>query len=83
MRRALDRKDEGGIAKVLGDAKKVKFVPLSAKDRFTALQSGEVDILARNTTWTSSRDTSLGLKHWTKVRELTRVATRATEAAWM
>jgi general L-amino acid transport system substrate-binding protein len=36
-------------------------VPLSAKDRFTALQSGEVDILARNTTWTSSRDTSLGL----------------------
>ena len=48
-------------AAVLGDAKKVKFVPLSAKDRFTALQSGEVDILARNTTWTSSRDTSLGL----------------------
>jgi general L-amino acid transport system substrate-binding protein len=48
-------------AAVLNDAKKVKFVPLSAKDRFTALQSGEVDILARNTTWTSSRDTSLGL----------------------
>ncbi len=48
-------------AAVLGDANKVKFVPLSAKDRFTALQSGEVDILARNTTWTSSRDTSLGL----------------------
>ncbi|MGI8527579.1 MAG: amino acid ABC transporter substrate-binding protein [Pseudolabrys sp.] len=48
-------------AAVLGDAKKVKFVPLSAKDRFTALQSGEVDVLARNTTWTSSRDTSLGL----------------------
>ena len=48
-------------AAVLGDAKKVKFVPLSAKDRFTALQSGEVDLLARNTTWTSSRDTSLGL----------------------
>jgi general L-amino acid transport system substrate-binding protein len=39
----------------------VKFVPLTAKDRFTALQSGEVDLLARNTTWTSSRDTSLGL----------------------
>jgi general L-amino acid transport system substrate-binding protein len=36
-------------------------VPLSAKDRFTALQSGEVDLLARNTTWTSSRDTQLGL----------------------
>ncbi|MBV9261885.1 MAG: transporter substrate-binding domain-containing protein, partial [Pseudolabrys sp.] len=48
-------------AAVLGDSKKVKFVPLSAKDRFTALQSGEVDLLARNTTWTSSRDTSLGL----------------------
>jgi general L-amino acid transport system substrate-binding protein len=48
-------------AAVLNDAKKVKFVPLTAKDRFTALQSGEVDVLARNTTWTSSRDTSLGL----------------------
>ena len=48
-------------AAIFGDAKKVKFVPLSAKDRFTALQSGEVDLLARNTTWTSSRDTSLGL----------------------
>jgi general L-amino acid transport system substrate-binding protein len=48
-------------AAVLGDPNKVKFIPLSAKDRFTALQSGEVDVLARNTTWTSSRDTSLGL----------------------
>jgi general L-amino acid transport system substrate-binding protein len=48
-------------AAVLNDPKKVKFVPLSAKDRFTALQSGEVDVLARNTTWTSSRDSSLGL----------------------
>src|SRR5882672_7421086 len=48
-------------AAIFNDADKVKFVPLSAKDRFTALQSGEVDILARNTTWTSSRDTSLGL----------------------
>ena len=48
-------------AAVLGDGSKVKFVPLSAKDRFTALQSGEVDVLVRNTTWTSSRDTSLGL----------------------
>src|SRR5674476_967162 len=52
---------KGLAAAVLGDSNKVKFVPLSAKDRFTALQSGEVDILARNTTWTSSRDTSLGL----------------------
>ena len=40
-------------AAVFNDATKIKFVPLSAKDRFTALQSGEVDILARNTTWTS------------------------------
>jgi general L-amino acid transport system substrate-binding protein len=48
-------------AAIFDDPNKVKFVPLSAKDRFTALQSGEVDILARNTTWTSSRDTSLGL----------------------
>src|SRR5512144_3058449 len=48
-------------AAIFDDASKVKFVPLSAKDRFTALQSGEIDVLARNTTWTSSRDTSLGL----------------------
>ena len=48
-------------AAIFGDANKVKFVPLTAKDRFTALQSGDVDVLARNTTWTSSRDTSLGL----------------------
>ena len=48
-------------AAIFNDASKVKFVPLSAKDRFTALQSGEVDVLVRNTTWTLSRDTSLGL----------------------
>src|SRR5262245_46408339 len=48
-------------AAIFNDAKKVKFVPLTAKDRFTALQSGEIDVLARNTTWSSSRDTSLGL----------------------
>jgi general L-amino acid transport system substrate-binding protein len=47
-------------AAILNDATKVKFVPLSAKDRFTALQSGEIDVLSRNTTWTLSRDTSLG-----------------------
>jgi general L-amino acid transport system substrate-binding protein len=46
---------------VLNDPTKVKFVPLSAKDRFTALQSGEIDVLSRNTTWTLSRDTSLGV----------------------
>ena len=48
-------------AAVFGDGTKVKFTPLSAKDRFTALQSGEVDILSRNTTWTIGRDTALGL----------------------
>ena len=48
-------------AAVLGDSKKVKFVPLDAKNRFTALQSGEVDVLSRNTTWTSSRESTLGL----------------------
>ena len=47
-------------AAVLNDPTKIKFVPLSAKDRFTALQSGEIDVLSRNTTWTLSRDTSLG-----------------------
>jgi general L-amino acid transport system substrate-binding protein len=48
-------------AAVFNDPTKVKFVPLSAKDRFTALQSGEIDVLSRNTTWTTSRDTSLGV----------------------
>ena len=48
-------------AAVLGDATKVKFNPLTAKERFTALQSGEIDILSRNTTWTLTRDASLGL----------------------
>ncbi len=48
-------------AAIFNDPNKVKFVALTAKDRFTALQSGDVDVLARNTTWTSSRDTSLGL----------------------
>jgi general L-amino acid transport system substrate-binding protein len=48
-------------ATIFGDAEKVKFMPLSAKDRFTALQSGEVDLLVRDTTWTLSRDSSLGL----------------------
>lgn len=47
-------------AVIFNDPTKVKFVPLSAKDRFTALQSGEIDVLSRNTTWTLSRDTSLG-----------------------
>lgn len=48
-------------AVVLNDPTKIKFVPLTAKDRFTALQSGEIDVLSRNTTWTLSRDTQLGL----------------------
>jgi general L-amino acid transport system substrate-binding protein len=49
-------------AAVFNDPSKVKFTPLSAKERFTALQSGEIDVLSRNSTWTMSRDTSLGLK---------------------
>jgi general L-amino acid transport system substrate-binding protein len=48
-------------AAVLGDASKVKYVPLTAQQRFTALQSGEIDLLARNTTNTMNRDASLGL----------------------
>ena len=48
-------------ASLLGDANKVKWVPLTAQQRFTALQSGEVDILSRNTTWTLTRDASLGM----------------------
>jgi general L-amino acid transport system substrate-binding protein len=49
-------------AAVLGDANAVKYVPTTAKERFTALQSGEVDLLARNTTWTFSRDVQLGFE---------------------
>jgi len=48
-------------AAVLGDANKVKWVPLNAQQRFAALQSGEVDVLARNTTFSLTRDASLGL----------------------
>ncbi len=48
-------------AAVFGTDEKVKFTPLSAKERFTALQSGEVDLLARNTTWSMHRDTALGV----------------------
>ena len=48
-------------AAVLGDADKVKYTPLSAKERFTALIAGEIDILSRNTTWTLSRDADIGL----------------------
>ena len=48
-------------AALFGDATKVKYTPLNAKERFTALQSGEIDVLSRNTTWSSSRDSALGL----------------------
>ena len=48
-------------AAIFGNANKVKFTPTSAKERFAALQSGEFDILSRNTTWTMQRDTALGL----------------------
>jgi general L-amino acid transport system substrate-binding protein len=53
-------------AAVLGDAGKVKYVPLNAQQRFTALQSGEIDLLSRNTTFTLTRDAALGL-HMTAV----------------
>jgi general L-amino acid transport system substrate-binding protein len=48
-------------AAVLNDASKVKYVPLNAQQRFTALQSGEIDMLSRNTTFSLTRDASLGL----------------------
>lgn len=48
-------------AAVFGDSNKVKFSPLNGKERLTALQSGEIDVLSRNTTWTSSRDGALGI----------------------
>lgn len=48
-------------AAVLGDPDAVNFTPLTAVERFTALQSGEIDVLSRNTTWTATRDNSLGL----------------------
>lgn len=53
-------------AAVLGDARKVRWVPLNSQQRFTAIQSGEVDVLSRNTTWTLTRDASLGL-HFTSI----------------
>lgn len=51
----------GVASAVFGDDSKVKYTPLTAKERFTALQSGEVDMLSRNTTWTSSRDAGMGM----------------------
>ena len=48
-------------AAIFGDADKVKYTPLSAKERFVALTSGEIDVLSRNTTWTLTRDAKLGL----------------------
>ena len=48
-------------ATLFGDAEKVKYVPVTGQQRFTALQSGEVDMLSNNTTWTLTRDTALGL----------------------
>jgi len=48
-------------AAVLGDETKVKYIPLTAKERFTALVSGEIDVLSRVTTWTQTRDTQLGI----------------------
>ena len=53
-------------ATVLSDATKIKWTPLNASQRFAVLQSGEIDVLSRNTTWTLTRDASLGL-HFTGV----------------
>ncbi|WP_374264357.1 amino acid ABC transporter substrate-binding protein [Zoogloea sp.] len=53
-------------AAVLGDPNKVRWVPLNSQQRFTAIQSGEVDVLSRNTTWSLTRDAALGL-HFTAV----------------
>jgi len=53
-------------AAILSDPNKVRYVPLNAAQRFTALQSGEIDVLARNSTWTLTRDASLGIV-WTGV----------------
>ena len=61
-------------AAIFGDAK-VKYVPLSAQQRFTALQSGEVDILSNNTTETLTRDTALGL-------DFTPSPTMTARASW-
>jgi len=49
-------------AAVLSDASKVKFVPLNSQQRFTSLQAGEIDVLSRNSTWTLTRDASLGVE---------------------
>jgi general L-amino acid transport system substrate-binding protein len=48
-------------AALLADARKVRFTPLNAQQRFTALQSGEIDLLSRNTSWTIARDAGLGI----------------------
>lgn len=48
-------------AAIFDDPEKVQFVPLLSKDRFTALQTGEVDLLSRTSTWSMARDTGLGL----------------------
>jgi general L-amino acid transport system substrate-binding protein len=60
-------------ATVFGDPEKVTFTPLSGETRFTALAAGEVDLLARNSTWTFSRDTDLKLDFvaWPRPRSST------------
>ncbi len=61
--RGIDADDCRGVAAaILGDANKVRFVPTTTINRFTALQSGEVDVLIRETTWTLGREGSLGLE---------------------
>ena len=62
MARPRRRRVPGDRGRVLGDAKKVRFTPLTAAQRFTALQTGEVDVLSRITTITFQRDVQLGIE---------------------
>ena len=73
-------------AAVLGDAQKTRFVPLTSQNRFTALQSGEVDVLIRNTGWSLTRESSLGLmfaavNFWDGTSLMVKTASGVTSAA--
>ncbi len=72
-------------AAVLGDAQKVRFVPLTAQNRFTALQSGEIDVLIRNTGWSLTRESNLGLmfaavNFWDATNIMVKAASGVTSA---
>lgn len=67
-------------AAIFNDATKVKFVPLSADDRFRALQSKDIDVLSRNSTWTMGREVGLGLAFTAVTFLMARVSWCATPA---